>query len=55
MRGRDLRADARGAVRHDRIEKADDVNAFLQHARGEFLRFRGVADHDRDDRMRARV
>ena len=53
MRGGDLRADARCAVRHDRIKEADHVNAFLQHARGELLRFRRVADHDRDDRMRA--
>jgi hypothetical protein len=37
MRGRNLRADACGAVRNDRIEKADHVNAFLQHARSELL------------------
>ena len=37
MRGGDLRADARGAVRHDRIKEADHVNAFLQHARSELL------------------
>ena len=37
MRGGDLRADARGAVRHDRIEKANHVDALLQHARGELL------------------
>src|ERR1700686_4675518 len=51
MCGADLRANARGAVRHDWIEKADDVNAFLEHARGELLRFGGVADHDRHYRM----
>src|SRR5207237_5863327 len=32
-------------------EEADHVNAFLKHAGGELLRFGGVADHDRDDRM----
>ncbi len=32
-----LCANTRGAVRHDRIEESDDVNAFLQHARGELL------------------
>src|SRR5437870_9070286 len=53
MRGGDLCADARGAVRHDWIKEADDVNTFLQHSRGEFLRLRGVADHDRNDWMHA--
>ena len=53
MRGRDLRPNARGAVRHHRIEKADHVDAFLEHARREFLRKRGVAQHDRNDRVRA--
>ena len=37
MRGGNLRADARGAMRHDRIEKANHVDALLQHARGELL------------------
>ena len=53
MRGGDLRADTRGAVWNDRIKEADHVNAFLQHARGELLRLRCVANHDRDDRMHA--
>src|SRR5262249_54862823 len=51
MRGGYLRANTRGAMWNDRIEEPDDINAFLQHARGELLRFRRVADHDRDDRM----
>src|SRR5260370_38029509 len=51
MRSRDLRADPRGAMRHDRIEEANDINAFLQHPRRELLRFSGVADHDRHNRM----
>ena len=51
MRGGDLCANTRGAMRNDRIKKADDVNAFLQHARGELLRLRRVANHDRNDRM----
>ena len=46
-----LRADPRGAMRDDRIEEADDVNAFLEHAGGELLRFGRVANHDRHDRM----
>ena len=37
MRGGDLCANTRGAMRHDRIKEADDVNTFLQHARGELL------------------
>src|SRR5260370_41454039 len=37
MRGADLGADTRSAVRDHRIEKADYVNAFLEHARGELL------------------
>ena len=32
-----LRADARLPVRHDRIEKADHVNAFLEHRGSELL------------------
>src|SRR5437899_10295633 len=55
MRGRDLRANARGALRYDRIEKANYVNAFLQHARSELLRLRCVANHDWDDRMHSRL
>ena len=53
MRGGDLRADACGAMWNNRIKEADHVNAFLQHARGELLRFRSVANHDGDDRMHA--
>src|SRR4030095_2674148 len=45
MRSGNLRANACGAVRNDRIEEADHVDAFLQHARGEFLRLCRVADH----------
>ena len=37
MRGGDLRADACRAMWTNRIKKADHVNAFLQHAGGEFL------------------
>jgi hypothetical protein len=33
------------------IEEADDINAFLKHAGGEFLGKGGVAEHDWDDRM----
>ena len=51
MSGGDLRADTCGAVRHDRVKKADNVNAFFQHSRGEPLRLRCVANHNRDDRM----
>src|SRR6267154_2957787 len=46
MRGGDLRANACGAMWNDRIKEADHVNSFFQHARGELLRFRCVADHD---------
>ena len=53
MCGGDLRADARGAMWNDRIKETNHVNAFLQHASGELLRFCSVADHDRDDRMHA--
>src|SRR5215467_10403692 len=53
MRGGDLCANAGGTMWNDRIEEPDDVNAFLQHTRGEHLRLRGVADHDWDDRMHA--
>src|SRR5260370_31972120 len=35
VRGAYLNANARGAMRDDGIEKADHVNAFLEHARGE--------------------
>ena len=51
MRSRDLCANTRRAVRNDGIEKADDINAFLQHSRSELLRFGGVADHDGNNRM----
>src|SRR6266496_305204 len=51
--GGHLRADARLALRHDRIRKADHVDAFgeqrIGHPRGE----RGVAQHHGDDRMRS--
>ena len=40
-------------MRHHRVEKADNVNAFVEHTCGEFLRFGGVANHDRHDRMHA--
>src|ERR1700745_3643537 len=51
MRGGNLRADACGAMWNDRIKEADHIDAFLEHARGEFLRFGSIANHDRDDRM----
>src|SRR5512132_2149722 len=51
MRGGNLRADACGAMWNDRIKEADDVDTFLQHARGELLRLGRIADHDGDDRM----
>jgi hypothetical protein len=55
MRAGDLGANTRGAMWHNRIEEADHVNAFLQHACGELLRLCRVANHDRDDRMHARL
>ena len=51
MRGRNLRADARLALRHDRIRKANNVNAFFQHGLGKSSRQRGIAEHHRADRM----
>src|SRR5436190_7066070 len=54
MRRAHLRPNARGAVRHYGIEKANDVNAFLQHAGGKFLRFSGIPDHNWDDWMDSR-
>jgi hypothetical protein len=48
-----LRADARGALRHDGIEKADHVDSFFQHPPGEFLGQRCVAEHDGNDRVLA--
>src|SRR4029077_2299995 len=50
-----LNANTRGAVRDDRIEKANHVNTFLEHAGRELLRLRRVADHDRDNWMNARL
>jgi hypothetical protein len=38
-----LGANARGAMRNNRIKKPDHVNAFLKHTSGELLRFCGVA------------
>jgi hypothetical protein len=55
MRGGNLGAHARGAVRHDRIEEPNHINALLEHAAGEFLRQRGVAQHDRNNGMRSRL
>src|SRR6267154_4751614 len=46
MRGGDLRAHARGANWNNRIKETDHVDTFLQHAGGELLRFRCVANHD---------
>ena len=40
-------------MRHHRVKKSDDVDAFLQHTRSELLRLRCVADHYRDDRVNA--
>ncbi len=40
-------------MRHHRIEKADHVDAFLEHPGREFLGERGVAQHDGNNRMRA--
>jgi len=51
--GADLGADAGGALRDDGIKKADDVDAFFEHAGGEFLGERGVAEHHGHDGMRA--
>src|SRR4030095_368733 len=53
MGGGDLRANACGPMWNDRIKEADHVNAFLQHAGSELLRFCRVADHDGNDRMHA--
>src|SRR4030095_8114116 len=55
MRGGDLRTHASGAVRHNWVKKADDVNAFLKHSRSEFLRFCCIPNHDRDDWMHSRL
>src|SRR5439155_14064183 len=35
VRGADLGANARGAVRHDRIKETNYINTFVEHARGE--------------------
>ena len=51
MCGGNLGADARLALRHDRIAEADDVNAFLQHRVGKFSGQRGVAEHHGTNRM----
>ena len=50
----DLDTNSGRAVRHYRIKEANDVDAFLEHAGGKLLRFRCVANHDRDDGMNAR-
>ena len=49
----DLRADAGFALGHNRIGKADDVDAFLEHGVGEVAGEGGVAEHDGSDGMRA--
>ena len=51
VRGADLRADARLSVGHDRIRKADDVNAAREHGLRETLGQRRFAEHDRHDGM----
>src|SRR5450432_1826879 len=51
VRGGHLRADARLALRHDRVAEPDDVDAFLQHALGELPGELRVAEHDGDDRV----
>src|SRR3954466_16142963 len=51
MGGGNLGANAGGSMRDYRIEKTDDVNAFLQHAGGESLREGSVAEHDGNDRV----
>ncbi len=51
MRRRHLGADARLALGHDGEGEADHVDAALQHLCRHLLRQRGVAEHDRDDRV----
>src|SRR5438270_14001564 len=46
-----LRPHSRGAMRHYRIEEANNVNAFLQHAGRKLLRLCGIADHNWNDWM----
>src|SRR6202011_3835282 len=55
MRGRNLRPDTSSALRNDRIKKTDDVQAKLKQSVRDFLRQRGVPDHDWNDRMRSRA
>ena len=53
MSGGDLSADARLALRHDRVGKADHVHAPRQHGVSEFGSQGGIAQHDRHDRVGA--
>src|SRR6266446_7417216 len=51
MGGRNLRADAGFPLGHDRVGKANDVNALGEHGVGELRGERGVANHYGHDRM----
>ena len=51
MRRAHLRPNARCTMWDYGIEKADDVNAFLQHAGGKLLRLGGIANHNWNDWM----
>src|SRR3989442_2711271 len=51
VRGGELHADARLALRYDRIAEADDVDAFAEEVPRHLVRHAGVADHDRNDGM----
>ena len=52
MRRRDLGADARLPLRHDRIREADDVDALRKHRVGELRGKRRIFEHYRADGMR---
>src|SRR6185437_10329210 len=54
-RRRDLRADARLSVRHDRIRETDHVDTVLEQAFGHLRREDGIAEHDGNDGMLARA
>ena len=51
--GRDLHANSGLALRHDRIEEPDRVDAVRQQPLGHLSGQGGVADHDRRDRVLA--
>ena len=48
-----LDADARLTLRYHRVRERDHVDSLRQHRVGHFDGGRGVADHDRNDRVLA--